>query len=141
MDYKLNVGQWDSIFAIPKSVVDKHIKLVGSTQLKVLLWVLRHLDENHSVESISKSLFIHQGDVKEALQYWIKSGILMSRGLEPEGDSNKCGENLKETATEVSGFPKTDGEYIANRVEGCEDIAFVIKDSEFHTDLRENDIV
>ncbi len=135
MDYKLNMGQWNSIFVIPKSVVDKHIKLVGSTQLKVLLWVLRHSDENFSVESISKSLFIHKVDVKDALQYWIESGILVDSSLEIEKEVNENfreekNEEPKKEVREISKVSKTDGEYIADRIDGCEDISFIIKEAE-----------
>lgn len=135
MDYKLNMGQWNSIFVIPKSVVDKHIKLVGSTQLKVLLWVLRHSDDSFSVESVSKSLFIHQTDVKDALQYWIESGILTDSSLEIESKSinnfeEKKYEEPKKEVREIPKPPQTDGEYIANRIDGCEDISFIIKEAE-----------
>ena len=42
MSYSINLGSWQSIFAVPSDVVDKHLKLAGGAQLKVLLWVLRH---------------------------------------------------------------------------------------------------
>lgn len=35
MNYKMNLGAWNSIFAVPCSVVDEHIKLAGAAQLKV----------------------------------------------------------------------------------------------------------
>ena len=132
MDYRLNMGQWNSIFVIPKSVVDKHIKLVGSTQLKVLLWVLRHSDESFSVESISKSLFIHKADVKDALQYWIESEVLSGSSLEIEKESIKETEHtgLKKEIRERPKTVQTDGEYIAGRIDGCEDISFIIKEAE-----------
>ena len=37
MEYKLNLGSWNSVFAVPSDIVDKHLKLAGAVQLKVLL--------------------------------------------------------------------------------------------------------
>jgi DnaD/phage-associated family protein len=129
------MGQWNSIFAIPKAVVDKHIKMVGSTQLKVLLWVLRHSDKNFSVENISKALFTHPADVKDALQYWVEAGILVGSSLKIENEIKndfeaKKHEKPKEEPRKARVFTETDGEYIANRINGCEDISFIIKEAE-----------
>ena len=42
MSYTIDLGQWNSIFAVPASVVDNHIKLATEAQLKVLLYILRN---------------------------------------------------------------------------------------------------
>lgn len=77
MNFSLNLGDWNSIFAVPTSIVDKHIKLAGAAQLKVLLWILRHAGSNFSIEDISKSLSMHPADVKDSMQYWIETNILL----------------------------------------------------------------
>ena len=41
MSYLLNLGAWNSVFAVPTVLVDRHLKLAGSVQLKALLWLLR----------------------------------------------------------------------------------------------------
>ena len=33
MAVKLNLGDWNGIFAVPNSVVDKHIKIAGGAQV------------------------------------------------------------------------------------------------------------
>ena len=43
MSYKINLEAYSSIYALPSSVVDKHIKLSGAIQLKVLLYFMRNL--------------------------------------------------------------------------------------------------
>ena len=45
MSIKINLGAWNSIFAIPTDVVDKHLKLASGISLKVLLYILRHSGE------------------------------------------------------------------------------------------------
>ena len=41
MNYTLRPELLGDIFAVPAAVVDEHIRLAGSAQLKVLLWALR----------------------------------------------------------------------------------------------------
>jgi len=46
MSYKLNLGEWNKIFAVPQSVVDEHIKLAEEDFVKVLLVLLAHAGED-----------------------------------------------------------------------------------------------
>lgn len=77
MNYKMNLGAWNSIFAVPCSVVDEHIKLAGAAQLKVLLWFLRHAGENFSDEDMAAALSMSPADARDSMQYWIATGIIV----------------------------------------------------------------
>lgn len=77
MNFSINLGNWNSIFAVPTSIVDKHIKLAGAAQLKVLLWILRHAGNNFSIEDVAEALSMHPADVKDSMQYWIETNILL----------------------------------------------------------------
>ena len=35
ISYTVSIGIWDSVFAVPSDVVDRHMKLAGAAQLKV----------------------------------------------------------------------------------------------------------
>ncbi|MBE5713480.1 MAG: DnaD domain protein [Ruminococcaceae bacterium] len=76
MNYKMNLGAWNSIFAVPCSVVDEHIKLAGAAQLKVLLWFLRHAGENFCDEDMASALSMSPADARDSMQYWIATGII-----------------------------------------------------------------
>lgn len=76
MGYKINLGAWNNIFAVPCCVVDKHIKMAGSAQLKALLYLLRHSGEEVSAESMSKALSIAPADINDALLFWSETGVL-----------------------------------------------------------------
>ena len=90
MEYKLNLGSWGSVFAVPSDLVDLHLKLAGSVQLKVILWVLRHAGENFTVDDISKSLSMQAADVRDSMLYWEESGIIkVSDGMIAPPDENK----------------------------------------------------
>ncbi|HEX2985768.1 MAG TPA: DnaD domain protein [Caproiciproducens sp.] len=82
MSYTLNLGAWDSVFAVPCAVVDKHIKLAGSVQLKVLLWILRHAGEPFEQTDIAKALGIDRADVGDAMLYWHEAGLVAEKGGE-----------------------------------------------------------
>lgn len=41
MEYRWNPEVWTEAVALPAAVVDRHIRLAGPTQLKVLLWLAR----------------------------------------------------------------------------------------------------
>ena len=56
MSYKLNPAEYTECFSIPSSVVDKHIKLAGATQLKILLIALKNAPIGINPEDISQKL-------------------------------------------------------------------------------------
>ncbi|HEX3037763.1 MAG TPA: DnaD domain protein [Oscillospiraceae bacterium] len=76
MSFSINLGAWNSVFAVPSALVDRHIKLAGSVQLKVLLWVLRHAGENFDAADISAALGANTADVNDAMRYWIETGLI-----------------------------------------------------------------
>ena len=76
MEYKMELGSWNSVFAVPSVIVDKHLKLAGAAQLKVLLWFLRHAGEVSSVNDISSALSMQEADVRDCMQYWVQTGVI-----------------------------------------------------------------
>ena len=77
MEYCLNLGAWNGVFAVPCAVVDQHIKLAGAAQLKVLLWVLRHAGQPFETGNIAQDLGMHPADVNDSMQYWLETGLLL----------------------------------------------------------------
>ena len=151
MSYCVKLGDWGSIFAVPSSVVDKHIKLVGSSQLKVLLWILRNSGIEFSEQDISKALSIHIDDVKDAIGYWTETGILKFNGFEIiPGEEEKQGNSEKDNITEkleikeseetektlkdkpraVSRMLRPDSAYINERINGSEEIKTLMHEAE-----------
>jgi DnaD/phage-associated family protein len=70
MNYKFNLGAWNSVFAVPSAVVDNYIKLAGGNNLKVLLYALRYSGEEIEVSKISSGTGVSADDVKDALLFW-----------------------------------------------------------------------
>lgn len=76
MNYNINLGGWNSIFAVPSDVVDKYIKIASGSNIKVLLYFLRHCGELLNDEIIATALSMNEEDVKDALSFWVQVGLL-----------------------------------------------------------------
>lgn len=76
MEYTLDLGAWNAVFAVPCALVDRHIKLAGKEQLQTILWVLRHAGEPFRPEQLAKALGISLDSALESLEYWTDRGLL-----------------------------------------------------------------
>ncbi len=76
MLFRINLGDWGSVFAVPTKVVTEKLKLSSECQLKVLLYILGNNSRAFTNEEIGRALGIHEDDVKDALTYWVNEGIL-----------------------------------------------------------------
>ena len=78
MSYKINLGAWGSVFAVPTALIDSHLKLATESQLKVLLYILRNSEKDNTAESISKAVCVHPDEVKNAVEFWIERKVIAS---------------------------------------------------------------
>ncbi len=79
MEYSLDIGAWNAVFAVPCALVDQHIKLAGKEQLQVILWFLRHAGESFSPDQLADALGISTDSALDALDYWVDRGLLAER--------------------------------------------------------------
>jgi DnaD/phage-associated family protein len=149
MSLSINLGAWNSVFAVPCSVVDNHLKLVGAVQLKVLLWVLRHAGETFETKDIADALGIERADVDDAMSYWQEVGLVSIDGnsispapansiaepapfkpenaqqeMEPEHD------HLHETHRILSRPEKPDSEFVAKRMAESKEISCLMQSAQ-----------
>ncbi len=145
MNYTINLGAWNSIFAVPCSVVDKHIKLAGSMPLKVLLWTLRHAGEPFEAKDTATALGISESDVADAMLYWQQAGLLAANGNELVPDScvqaiPQAVVELPEAATEKAPMEKprkilsrplkADNAFVAKRMKESTEVACLMQEAE-----------
>lgn len=76
--YSLNPTLYGSVFVVPTVLVDKYIKLASFCAVKSLLWILKNQGGNFSVSEIAHGVGSSEADVKEALEYWVSEGVLVS---------------------------------------------------------------
>ena len=91
MSFQMNLGEWNSVFAVPASLVDSHMRLAGAVQLKVLLWCLRHAGEETSAQAMAEAIGASPADIRDAMQYWVQTGLLRETDgfLSPPGMQEK----------------------------------------------------
>ncbi len=141
MGYFLNATELCSGFAVPTSVVDKHIKLASATHLRVLLWCLRF--QNYNEQAVAEGLKLDIDSVSDAFMYWNEAGILGKFNDEPEKVvATPLPENQPSKKKSIVGNTiKPTREEIAKRGLECEEVAFILRESEllFGRSLRHSE--
>lgn len=134
MSIQLNLGKWGTIFPVPNCVVDEDIRLASENQLKVLLYILRNNGENLTEKSVGEQLNIAEGDVKDAVSFWVDRGVLTSQGDIPQG---KKEEKKIETPAEIKQKPrplsrvqKPDSIFVSRRINEDNDLATLVQETQ-----------
>ncbi len=139
MDFMINPLKWNNSFAVPSEVVDKHIRLAGSVQLKVLLWMMRHSAEEKNMDEMSKDLGVSVADCSDALTFWSEMGLLVAedKNFAPEKVAEKVTEpvienkkqELKRILPEIEAIKPT-AQQIAARGDESEEIRFLFNEAQ-----------
>ena len=109
MEYKLNLGCWGNIFAVPASVVDDYIKVSSGENLKILLYFLRNTDTAFSLEQAAKALALTENQVEDGLAFWKQRGLLAENNGEiapADGTVKKQESTIQQAKTEQSSLRK-----------------------------------
>ncbi|MDR1466875.1 MAG: DnaD domain protein [Oscillospiraceae bacterium] len=138
MEFLIDLGVLNSVFVVPTSVVDKHIKLVGSAQIKVLLWMLRHAGNNFSKEDISRDLSMSVIDVSDAMNYWLETEIIFDKAknrveldLKSENNTNTKQDCSSQKIRRLMSRPqKPNSESVAKRIQEDDKIAFLMEEAQ-----------
>ncbi len=148
MNYTMNLGAWNSVFAVPCSVVDKHMKMTTEKPLKVLLWILRHTGESFTTQDISKAIDISEDDAGDYVLYWQQAGLVAVQNGEiapaaaakPEPTVPAQEPAQPEAAAEpqpaikqhkiLSRPQKADNAFVAKRMNESSDIACLMQEAE-----------
>lgn len=139
MEYRLHMGPWNSVFAVPTALVDRYLKLAGKEQLQVLLWMLRHGGEAFSPEALAQELALDQDAVLDALDYWQQEGLLASRegqltpAAQPEAPQAPA---APQAPGQAPGLPpkrrlvRPDTQHLAARMGESEEIRFLMQEAQ-----------
>lgn len=139
---KIDLGQWNGVFAVPNSVVDEHIKLSSGVQLKVLLYILRHSGEEISVEKIGEVLSMHPADIADSVNFWVGCGLLAKeegtltpRAVEAKTDNSTAAfaqpqQQPAEPQRRPTRPPRPTGPYIAERVMKDKEFAYLAEEAQ-----------
>lgn len=139
MGYYLNPSELTAMFAVPASVVDKHIKLASSEQLKVLLWALRNANNFDSAVA-AEALRITPDAATEAFDYWVGVGVLGATESPAPAVITTAPKAPKKVIASTALKPNR--EEAAKRGLECPEIAFILRSAEqkFGRMLRQTEI-
>lgn len=73
-----------TITVIDNVFIDEYMTVANGEYIKVYLYVMRHVTKDLEVAQIADALNHTEADVKRALAYWEKVGVLVSQVEEPE---------------------------------------------------------
>ena len=112
MSIKLDLGAWNSIFAVPSKVVDEGLKFSDGVKLKILLFVLRNSGSEFDENKISDVTGVNVTDIPEALDYWVSMGILKCDDgtYFPSSDSNEAVNNANNIKVQSENSYKEESE-------------------------------
>lgn len=133
MNYKINLGAWNGVFAVPSAVVDKYILLASGSSIKVLLFLLRNCDREFELKDIALQLKMSDETVSDALSFWVQAGLLCDNNgvlTPPNADAEDAVAFIAEVNTKSVNVRKVEerkvGELspaeIAERIEGSPQI-------------------
>lgn len=77
-NYTVTSALWHGGFFVPADIVDRHLKLAPPDAIRALLYILRHGKTIVSPEELSRELSIDLPAAEDAIDYWIKDGLLQS---------------------------------------------------------------
>jgi DnaD/phage-associated family protein len=75
MEFKINLVGWNSVFAVPRAIVDEYIKLASGDNLKVLLYCLRYGGQSLSDGEIARATNVGVESVNSSLEFWKQRGL------------------------------------------------------------------
>lgn len=78
--YKINPSSYSSVFVIPTEIADKHLRMAGKAQLKVLLWLYRNPMAPFDLAVVSRETGIPTDEIDDAMLYWIQAGLVSKDG-------------------------------------------------------------
>ena len=134
MNYAINPqAAFGLSFSVPVSVTDKHLKLAGAAQLKVLLWLLRHAAEQPTMEQLCWALNMTPADANDAMQYWLEVGLVVEQDTaapgEPITPAPQTAEPVKPAFAPIAETRPT-AEQIAKRGSESAEIAFLFNEAQ-----------
>lgn len=82
MSFKIDLGAWNGVFAVPNELVDDHLRLASPTYIKAILYLLRHSGKEVQPSELAGYAGLSEGDVLDALAYWQGVGLISQSGGE-----------------------------------------------------------
>ena len=114
-------GGLKNFVVLPASVVDRHMRACSGAQLKALLYLLRNEDKPLPAEEICADLAITPTELEDAVQFWVKCGVLQK-------NANTLSLFVPKGAQD--GLPRYAGETVLLRAQNDKDLSTLLAQAE-----------
>lgn len=88
---------------VANEFIDRHMASANGEYVKVYLYLLRHQGEDWNIGMIADALNHTESDVKRALGYWVRQGVLAETGYQAAGPGSGAGASAGPEAGNTSG--------------------------------------
>ncbi len=147
MNYCINLGKWNHVFAVPMFITDNYLKSANEVQIKVLLYILRNSDEKIDIQKIGENVGFPYEKIVSALEYWHHEGIIAKKfanqNVMPEKDYNFHNLGITNVNKKINlRYQRPDSQYIAERIKNSKEMSYLIQESQviFGRTLSSGDI-
>ncbi len=130
MDFSVKSSQWSSVFAVPSSIVEEHLKLSSESQLKVLLYILKYSQSNITEKDISNALSYSEEEVKNAIDFWCERGVLSCPEKQEEELPKIEETKITSQKKPILRMQKPDHAYVAKRLSEDKNLSDVLTDAQ-----------
>ena len=114
LGYKNNINT--AVTAVSNTFIDEYMGTASGEYVKVYLYLLRHAGKNVEIPDIAEALNHTEADVRRALAYWERAGVLASEKEEPAaGEAAVTREDLTDAGYII---PESRRNYRDSDVEG-----------------------
>ena len=97
MELTVHIGGFGQMFGVPNRVVDQYLKLATPSQLKILLYILRHSDQPIDTQEIANALSISEELIEEALMFWEQTDLFQKPEFSEKTATKKTAKSASTT--------------------------------------------
>lgn len=121
-------------FVVPCEIVDKELKYLKESQLKVLLWALRNLNKKINCKYLAYDLGISCQEVESAVKFLeSKNLIVLNKNLDKRNVVPEEKLNVSEPGQAYKPelkYQRPNAHYIAQRIKNSTEISFLMQEAE-----------
>lgn len=130
MEYKIDFGNWNSVFAVPCEIVDKYLQKMSGDDAKILLYMLRNSGNYVNLHTMAECVGISPKLAEKSLAklgaYGIVTGNIRSDSISAE--NNVMNFDLKKS-NEIK-YSRPSAADVAKRVETSKEMHFMMQEAQ-----------
>lgn len=130
MEYKIDFGRWNSVFAVPCDIVDKYIAKLSGEDVKVLFYLIRNAGTSADLHTISSCAGVRPESAEKSLTNLSNLGLIsQNAATEAKGIGNSTSHCNFKKSHEIK-YSRPSAADIAKRVETSKELYFMMQEAQ-----------